>query len=195
MKFVSIDLESLGLAPHHSLIEFGAVIEDTQNALPLEQLPRFHKYILHDEYVGSAHAMNMHAKILTLLDQETENRKVGLFSDKFEYLGRLHVPFRKWLDFHGFGEYITVAGKNFGTCDKIWLDNQTKLSSCVKFSHRMLDPAVLFARPEDDGPPNLQTCLTRAALTGTVSHTAVEDAIDVIRLFRADGRMYDSQVQ
>jgi hypothetical protein len=42
MKYVSIDIETGGLDARYSLLEFAAVVEDTADQLPLEELPTFH---------------------------------------------------------------------------------------------------------------------------------------------------------
>ena len=54
----------------------------------------------------------------------------------------------------------------------------------VKLHHRTLDPAVLFWEANDEKLPDSKTCYERAGLDGKVAHTAVEDALAVVRLIR-----------
>ena len=43
MKYISIDIETTGLDPENcQILSIGAVIEDTLNQLPFEELPTFH---------------------------------------------------------------------------------------------------------------------------------------------------------
>jgi inhibitor of KinA sporulation pathway (predicted exonuclease) len=43
---------------------------------------------------------------------------------------------------------------------------------------------------KDESLPNLNKCIERAGLTGEVSHDAVDDAIDVVRVIRAATNNY-----
>ena len=44
---------------------------------------------------------------------------------------------------------------------------------------------------EDDSLPNLNTCLKRSNLAGEVTHDAVQDALDVIRVIRSATNNYN----
>ena len=80
---------------------------------------------------------------------------------------------------------ITVAGKNFGTFDKLFLEKLPRWKQLVKVRSRIIDPAVMFTDWEtDDAPPGLSECKKRAGLPQHVSHDAVEDAWDVVELIR-----------
>jgi hypothetical protein len=69
MLYVSIDLETTGLDPNAcQVIEFAAVIEDTLNPLPYEELPKFSKLVLHDSVQGELYAVNMNAAIFKELN-------------------------------------------------------------------------------------------------------------------------------
>jgi hypothetical protein len=81
--------------------------------------------------------------------------------------------------------WLTVAGKNFGTFDKIFLENLPKWTSLFKFKSRIIDPSILFVDWKTDKDlPSLQKCKDRAHIDGKVSHDAIEDAWDVIQLLR-----------
>jgi hypothetical protein len=53
------------------------------------------------------------------------------------------------------------------------------------FSHRCLDPAILYFDPLLDSQlPDLKTCKERAGVPNPVSHEALADAMDVVHLLR-----------
>jgi hypothetical protein len=80
---------------------------------------------------------------------------------------------------------VNAAGKNFATFDKKFIDKIDKFYSFVRFRQRVLDPSVLFTDWEKDITlPDLTMCKERAGLEPFVSHDSLEDAWDVIELFR-----------
>ena len=80
---------------------------------------------------------------------------------------------------------ITVAGKNFATFDKLFLEKLPRWKQLIKVRQRIMDPAILFLDWEqDESLPNLATCKKRAGFQEIVTHNAVEDAWDVIQLLR-----------
>lgn len=80
---------------------------------------------------------------------------------------------------------ITAAGKNFGTFDKLFIEKLPRWNRFFRFRQRILDPAILFTDwKEDSELPNLSTCLKRAGFNDVVTHDAVDDAKDVIRVLR-----------
>lgn len=193
MKYVSIDLETTGLdVDHCDIIEFGAVLEDTElaSSLFLSQLPTFHRYILPPTgvgfYRGEPSALSMHAEIFKRIGIAGGESGDGYEIIGGEYLG---TSFLDWLHYHGVIKYrhdpITVAGKNFPSFDLQFLRRLPDFTPPVRFNHRYLDPAMLFWKPlEDSRVPNLATCLERAGIEKPVLHTAVDDALLVIELLR-----------
>ena len=86
---------------------------------------------------------------------------------------------------------INAAGKNFASFDKIFLQMLPGWSSAIQIRQRIIDPAVLFMDwQQDSALPNLNECIRRAELEGTVTHDAVQDALDVIRVIRAATNNY-----
>jgi hypothetical protein len=80
---------------------------------------------------------------------------------------------------------INVAGKNFGTFDKLFLQELPWWQKLIRTRSRILDPAILFCDwNEDDSLPSLYKCKQRANVEGIVTHNALEDAWDVIELLR-----------
>ena len=64
MKYVSIDIETTGINKDFcDIIEFGAIIEDTENQKSYDQSPKFHRYLKPprpEGYRGELYAINMH---------------------------------------------------------------------------------------------------------------------------------------
>jgi oligoribonuclease len=81
--------------------------------------------------------------------------------------------------------YITVAGKNFGTFDKLFLEKLPRWKQLIRTRSRLIDPSVLFVDWKNDNDlPSLNTCKERAGVSGAVTHNALEDAFDVIQVMR-----------
>lgn len=166
MKYISIDIETTGLDPETcQIIEFAAIVNNDT-----DEYPTFHRYIKHPLYYGKPYALSMHPRIFK-----------ELAKGKGIWPGQLAFEFSMFLKENGFDDRITVAGKNFAAFDVKFLEELRDWKKLIKIRHRVLDPAILYMRPEDKVPPNMSTCLERAGL-GEVSHTAVGDAMDVIHL-------------
>lgn len=183
MKYVSIDIETLGLQPGKcDIVEFGAVIDDFST--PIEELPRFHCYLTKpgNFYKGEVYAMYMHSK--TGIFERIAKRQEG-----FNYIPDdiLDEVFSEWLLEEGYGEdeKVIVAGKNFSAFDLPFLKT-IGFGTKTRLHHRTLDPGSMWVDMlKDVTPPGLEECLKRAGIEKTVQHTAVEDAIDVIKCIRA----------
>ena len=80
---------------------------------------------------------------------------------------------------------LNVAGKNFGTFDKLFLQELPWWQKLIKTRQRVLDPAILCVDwKSDESLPNLTTCKERMGVEGIVTHNALEDAWDVIEILR-----------
>jgi hypothetical protein len=80
---------------------------------------------------------------------------------------------------------LNVAGKNFGTFDKLFLQQLPWWQKLIRTRQRVLDPAILMVDWKNDTSlPNLTQCKERAGVTGVVTHNALEDAWDVIEVLR-----------
>jgi oligoribonuclease len=81
--------------------------------------------------------------------------------------------------------HINVAGKNFGTFDKLFLERLPRWKQLIKMRNRILDPAILFVDwKSDEALPGLGLCKERSKIEGVVTHNALEDAIDVVSVLR-----------
>jgi hypothetical protein len=80
---------------------------------------------------------------------------------------------------------INVAGKNFGTFDKLFLEKLPWWKKLIQPKQRIIDPAILCCTwNSDDALPSLSQCKARLNITGEISHNALEDAWDVIQVLR-----------
>jgi oligoribonuclease len=201
MKYISIDIETTGLDPINcNTLSIGAIIEDTNNPLPYEELPKFHVAILHKELKGSPYAINMNSELIetivryqTAQDQDEKNDLVHMTGMQFMKLEDVAQAFQfflfknKMLDqLHPIKPTtITAAGKNFGTFDKLFLEQIPEWKQYVKFRSRIIDPSILFVDwKNDEQLPSLNECKERANVPGVVTHNALEDAWDVIQTLR-----------
>jgi len=198
MKFLSLDIETTGLDRDlDQVIEFGAIIEDTNNQLSFEEIPKFHAIIKHKRYSGSAFAINMNQRIFkiladrVLIRNEEEKNQYDL-KHNICSVHELARDFYNWV-YHelktgvGYNESIvaTVAGKNYNGFDGQFLSRIPEWNDLFRFKHRVLDPATLYWNPAlDTELPSLDECLKRAGIDEFVSHNAVEDAWQVIRVLR-----------
>ena len=189
MKYVSIDLETTGLSPENcDIVEFGAVIDDLSNPVQIENLTKFHCYVLPPEnnsYRGEPYALSMHREIFLRIAERNkeENKKYHFVSPS-----KLGYRFSLFLLANGFEKKddqvsINVAGKNFSSFDARFLD-KTDFRKHVNVRSRVLDPSILFWTPGDETLPSMSVCKKRMGEGDNIAHTALEDAIDVIKLLR-----------
>ena len=181
MKYVSIDIETTGLDPKTcQIIEFAAVIDDTDKPeVPVEQLPAYSRVIGHKLIQGEAFALNMNARLILALSRGEGIDAQSLAHDFYQFLhkhGYENTPLGK--------VRYTVAGKNYQGFDARFLAELGNWDMYHQPSHRVIDPATYFLRPDDKDVPNLRTCLLRSGIDKEIAHDAYEDACDVIRCVR-----------
>lgn len=216
MIYIVIDCETTGVPGKDGnledlqIIEFGAVIEDTNNLLPMDNIPKYNRIVRHEQYTGGAFAINLNARIFDILAGR-EKFKRGSDSqkdyDKFyeiisikdlakDFFDFLYEHFRKNAldDFSALlpTNYqeapfvITPAGKNFDAFDRKFIDLIPKWSQYINLRHRTIDPTSMYVDwHNDDVPPGLGDCLQRAGIMKQVTHRAVEDCICTLQVIRA----------
>lgn len=198
MKFLSLDIETTGLDRDlDQVIEFGAIIEDTNNQLSFEEIPKFHAIIKHERYSGSEFAINMNQRIFKILADRVliRNEEEKIQYDLKHNICSVHELARDFYNWAyrelktgvGYNEPIvaTVAGKNYSGFDGQFLSRIPEWNDLFRFKHRALDPAVLYWNPTlDTELPSLDECLKRAGIDDFVSHNAVEDAMQIIKVLR-----------
>lgn len=232
MKYVSIDIETTGVDyKKDQILSIGVVIEDTNNIVPIENLPSLHLVIIRDRLEGNVFALDMNKDIIELLKEYqvsspeererleqtnaqyrfVEEHKVaeeifdflyvhGMVNEKYNFFnfnGHHKMKYNTSVPVWGYEVYqttLTVAGKNFGTFDKLFLEKLPRFKEAFKIHQRILDPAILFIDwKEDTTLPNLNTCMQRAGVEGEVTHDAVADAKDVIKVLRTKYQIVQSE--
>lgn len=78
---------------------------------------------------------------------------------------------------------LNIAGKNFSNFDKLFLEKYSCFKTTIlnRARHRVLDVGSMYVNKNDESLPDLKECLKRANLNFEVPHTAVEDAILVVK--------------
>lgn len=206
MKYISIDIETTGLdAEKNQILSIGAVIEDTANVKPIEELPQLHIIIARKKIKGDIFAINMNAKLIQSINDwnlaktdedrlQIENSVNAVFvkSEKEAVVELYHFIAKNGyvnnINFSYIGDKpikFIAAGKNFASFDKVFLEKLPIWNQVFSISSRIIDPAMLYINwNTDDAPPSLTECKLRANIKGEVTHNAVEDAIDVIKVLR-----------
>jgi DNA polymerase III epsilon subunit-like protein len=215
MKYVSIDIETSGL--NHDMnhvLSIGAIIEDTNNKLPYEELPKFNAIVLQKNIQGSPRAITMNKEIISLMGEYLEGtdevRGVLNNNSGYQFYEEEDVikEFYTFLWCNGFSAMdslsthvngklmpiidsrakpitLNVAGKNFGTFDKLFLQELPWWQKLIRTRQRVLDPAILCVDwVNDTSLPSLTACKERMNVEGIVTHNALEDAWDVIEILR-----------
>lgn len=203
MKYFSIDLETSGLDPNNNqILEFAAIYEDTETQLGWEEIPKFERIITHKQITGSPGALHLNARLFKILAKLEDVKR----NDKKKYMEQYNIiaPNQLKKDFYQFAltnlekhnysgksvlnknDSITInaAGKNFGTFDLRFIEQLDGFKNHVRFSQRILDPAILYFNNSDNRLPNLTTCKVRAGIKAAVTHKAIDDAWDVIEILR-----------
>ena len=199
MKYVSIDIETTGLDLETcQVLSIGAVIEDTNDIKPVEELPTFHGVVLSKQLSGQPYALDMNTDLIEAMvyyqtaDEDERIDLERLKGMKFYEKDRIVEAFYKFLLENGIepdGDmvHITAAGKNFATFDLKFLERLPRWKQWIRVRQRIIDPSLLYTDwKADDSLPGLGLCKLRAGLPEEVAHDAVEDARDVILLLRKE---------
>lgn len=196
MVYVSIDVETTSLNEKTGqILSFGAVIEDTVNIKPLEELPKLHCVVIHDYLRGEPYAINMNMELIQTISSFGSFDDFIAFENKCGmkpvYEDSLAEVFRNFLLVNGFSPNgqgkieINVAGKNVKGFDLSFLENLPKWNDLIRTHQRTIDPAILFVDwKEDKTLPNLSKCLERGEFDSFVSHDALDDALQIVKLLR-----------
>lgn len=177
--YVSIDIETTGLDPERcQILEIGVVLD---NGGPLDKCPVFHRYLDYGYFKGEAFALQLNAEIFRKLAGCTDEKDLPIVKP-----GNVVYQLRDWLATYWIDpKRIPVAGKNFASFDRQFLERLEGFKENLRFNHRTLDPAMLFFDFENhDWLPDTKKCMQIAGIPGEVAHTAVDDAKMVIQLIR-----------
>jgi hypothetical protein len=186
MRYLSLDLETSGPHPQrHQVLELAAVVEDSRHPLPLHELPSFRRVVRHPEYLGTAGALALNARLLVELAQKEPNPELCTPAELLPQL-------REFLLAQGFKPdkkdcvRVTMAGKNVASYDLGFLKELPGWGTLVGADPAMLDPAAFYLNwRKDSRLPSMTICKARARFTDReVAHEALADALDVVRLLR-----------
>ncbi len=176
MTYAAIDTETTGLNPEkHKILEIGVVIDDCEN--PVEELRKERIVLNHPLPIeGHPKALEMNKG---LIEEIQEGQSDDLYKPEWAAAALAVL-------FDDVKQPITLAGKNVGSFDLRFLERLDHFKDLLTVRRRVLDPSVLFWNPTiDDRPPDLKTCKQRAGFNATdVTHNAMQDALDVVRLLR-----------
>jgi hypothetical protein len=213
MIYVSIDIETTGLDPlSNNVLSIGAIIEDTTKKLPYDECPKFNAIVLNKQLQGSPRAITMNKEVISMIGEYLEgtdevreilNNNSGYkFYEEEEVVKKFfiflldnNVIDNEWTnnwksggkDINSNSRPVTinVAGKNFGTFDKLFLQELPWWQKLIRTRQRVLDPAILCVDWNNDTAlPSLTQCKERTNVEGIVTHNALEDAWDVIQVLR-----------
>ena len=206
MIYVSVDIETGGLSHDCPLLELACIVEDTLYPRPLDQLKKFHMRCVSPDgrYDMEPIAAEMHGKSGLLRQLHTDARalddEAACDDCGMEYITVDDVLICEERNFaHFFNAFldtvrepdtnITFAGKNFAMFDLAFMRERHERLNTYEFSlpikHRVFDVGPRYFEINDPEVPSTKICAERAGIQATDSHTAMQDAWEVIQMHRA----------
>jgi hypothetical protein len=222
MVYVSIDIETTGLGENTQTLSIGLVVEDTNNLIPFEELPKLEIAIIHERLEGEIFALNMNRDLISdilsyklartpeakaeivertgreYLYEEDVTKRIFHFlydhkaldggNDLFDPNRMVEVVKGKsypMLTSKMKPYYFNGAGKNFANFDNKFLERLPRWKQVLRARGRTIDPSILFVDwKNDEAIPGLSLCKERAHLDPHVTHNAIDDAMDIVKLLR-----------
>lgn len=179
MKYLSLDIETLGLDRKCSVLEVAFVEEDTERPdVPVNELPYSRVLFRPVPMIAEPYALQMHMDSGLLGEcmehgEPTHAAWAHVKSDLRRCVLHPHVR-------AGGSKGIVIAGKNVAGFDLAFFPDDIK----CHFHYRTIDPGSLFLDLADDAPRGLPHLLRHCGESDTVSHRALDDARDTIRVIR-----------
>jgi len=165
MKYLSFDLETTGLVRSpENILQIAAVVEDTKDIKPVDELPRFVCFIDRESYTGSAYALQMNSWIFKEIIAESPKYPVIPLEMALRHL-------TIFIKHHFDNDKCHLAGANVGTFDLQFLPEHMKRL----FHYRCIEIGSVFMDWEK-GP---------LGVSHECTHDALEDALLVIRKLRS----------
>jgi DNA polymerase III epsilon subunit-like protein len=195
MKYVSINIKTTGNDfKNNQIIEFSAIIEDTEKKLPFDKIPKFTKTVLNPEYkFTQMSALLMNIRIFEKI-QKLERMTQEQLEDDLSWvnLNELSIYFTVFLTQNGFNiekDIITIAGKNVAGFDLQFLKSQCpEMFKSIRVNDRTIDPAILYIDWNiDTSPPSISEMIERAGVSDTANflqHDSLYDCWCVIESLR-----------
>ena len=149
---------------------------------------------MQDNYKGNPFALSMHSEIFKKIDMAKKKNMEYCPDQDIHFITIEHLPTALAAFFlkNGYNQndkngniYINPAGKNLSSFDIPFLKSKIKDWGSIYFLNRSIDPAILYFDLENDNSlPDMKKCMERAGIAGEVAHTAIEDALVVVKLLR-----------
>jgi len=209
MKFCAIHIQTGGTNhKEHSLLEFAAIVEDTNNPLSYEKIPRYNVIVKQNVYHGDPYALYYNREIFNQLQLPEDKRQkkaipVEALAQNFQSWLVKHINTKvkntQGIEVSGalnadgvssqfFSHTISVsaAGKNFANFQLDFIKRIPHIDEFIQFNHRFLDPSILFWDPKSDEVlPSSEECKRRAGLENIEKHNeSLLECWDIIQLFR-----------
>ena len=208
MQYLSIDIETTGLDPEKmEILSVGVIMEDTNNPLPFDKIPKLHIGVLHDEMYGSPFALNLNRELIGTLSSyanSNEEKKLNISASTGMVFCTKQYIAEKIYEFLYDCKYFTIPLPDMGHVKMIngkiypifnLLSKKVDLLCAGKnfgtFDKKFLEKLPYWnemfrikQRVIDPGVLFVDTCKQRAGLKGLVSHNAVEDAWDTVNVLR-----------
>lgn len=177
MKLAVLDIETSNLLRCDAqILEVVVMIEDSEVQAPRDQLPTLRLLCPLDLNASwSDYTRKLHESLVAEI-QSAPDGTLTLECDIPDAIDAFTFE-------HGCGDKPFFCGKNVGMFDLPFI--QECAGKLPRHHHRILDPGSLYWHPTDTEIPSLATCLDRAGLDSSGSHTAAGDSWDVIRVIRA----------
>lgn len=169
MKYLCLDIETTDLEPKYgSILQVAGIVVNATKALPtLKELEHrgcvFNVLIKHNlrELRGNHGAFEMNAALIKQAQTDGVPENVA------------QIKWATFLERHFDKARITIAGKNVGSFDAIWMREK---GWATPFRVSVLDPGILYFDPQsDDLVPHLTEIAKRIGATYK-EHDALEDA-------------------
>jgi oligoribonuclease (3'-5' exoribonuclease) len=188
--YISLDIETAGLDIDSTILEIGLVL-DSGDGTPLESLQTLRAHPAFD-YIEKANpvALNINRDLLAELAKNPGQPIKQIFPQieaVFERAGDLAFSWDEANSKAKPSRRVQVAGKNVASFDLPRLRHQFPCLDRLfnkTLQHRTLDVGSMYAS-RFGYTPSLQEILDLISDNKTVAHTAVEDALDVVRAIRA----------
>ena len=214
MKYAAVEIKTSGgvatdqsgYQSNYAILEFGAVLEDTEYDVKLDELPTFHRYIQY------ANQSAIYCDPSSIAQYANTMKRIADEEEPFTYIpiANLAAEFQSFLHDNDICGPITVAGHNCESYTLKFLQRQSGFqpitpnhnpriiqadvttansnpppNSLIQVTPISLNPSLLFWKPlEDVDLPDFETCKKRADISTEPTDTSIEDAKIVIQLIR-----------